>query len=495
MSLKTTVEIVVNGNPIKCTVEVPLAALSLDVEPSHVTALKIADFAATTTAEVAKAVRRQDSDLGVETPDTGAIDANIKDYDSWETNTLDDDPSQKEGHLNFSQGSSTAPSPGDDGNEAWFRNVLTEKFVEKQTALGLRTTSSTMQPLQDGTYEWSPRPSCDPDQPTSNDSPCRQNYCKNCDTGYCWDHPPRCVDSQEALGDTNCGKSSVLLHDNVAQPSPSDWGRDDRISQSGGDWANGLGFTPSSDTQVGSNVQPASDIEGATDAQIIKVYVTNGIFKERCYNIKSTCALTGLFEDVSSDFEMDLDGLIHLRMGFAIRPNGTAEECHDNGELAMSADIPLKSIGATFSGNQDAEVAQRLHAVTYSLAGGLMKALQDQVKAVETAKGPKEIKDAASEENSRKASTAAPPILNCAASGGFTLVFTFAFQTHNTMCEISFDTSIFEAMEAFATHAGEPLENLRFYYCDRKILHRCTPVDLDMAEGDVINVIRFLKAR
>lgn len=115
----------------------------------------------------------------------------------------------------------------------------------------------------------------------------------------------------------------------------------------------------------------------------------------------------------------------------------TTVQCHDNGELAMSAEIPLKGIGATFSGNQDAEVAQRLHAVTYSLAGGLMKALQDQVKAVETAKGPKEIKDAASEEDSRKASTGVPPILNCAASGGFTLVFTFAFQRHNTMCEIS----------------------------------------------------------
>ncbi|KAI7319783.1 hypothetical protein KC315_g9610 [Hortaea werneckii] len=486
MSLKTTVEIVVDGNPTKCTIEVPLAALSLDDDPSHVTALKIADFAATTTAQVAKAVRRQDSDLGVETPDTGAIDANIKDYDSWETNTLDEEPTQKEGHLNFSQGSSTAPSPGDDGNEAWFRNALTEKFIEKQTALGLRTTSSTLQPLQDGTYEWSLRPFCDPDQPTGDDSPHRQNYCKNCDTGYCWDHHPRYGGSEELLGDRSDGKSPTLPHDNIAQPSPSDWGRDDRISQSGGEWANGLGFTPSSDTQVGSNVQPDSDNEEASDAQIIKVYVTNGIFKERCYKIKSTCALTGLFEDVSSDFEMYLDGLIHLRMGFAIRPNGTAEE---------DADLLAAFIGATFSGNQDAEVAQRLHAVTYSLAGGLMKALQDQVKAVETAKGPKEIKDTASEENSRKASTGVPPILNCAASGGFTLVFTFAFQTHNTMCEISFDTSIFEAMEAFATHAGEPLENLRFYYCDREILHRCTPVDLDMAEGDVINVIRFLKAR
>ena len=199
MSLKTTVEIVVDGHPTKCTVEVPLAALSLDGDLSHVTALKIADFAATTTAEVAKAVRRQESDLGVETPDTVAIGANIKDYDSWETNTLDEKPTQKEGHLNFSQGSSTAPSPGDDGNEAWFRNVLTEKFVEKQTALGLGTTSSTLQPLQDGTYEWSLRPSCDPDQPTSDDSPRRQNYCKTCDTGYCWDHHPRYGGSEELL--------------------------------------------------------------------------------------------------------------------------------------------------------------------------------------------------------------------------------------------------------------------------------------------------------
>ncbi|KAI7218660.1 hypothetical protein KC333_g3449 [Hortaea werneckii] len=326
MSLKTTVEIVADGHSTKCTVEVPLAALSLDDEPSHVTTLKIADFAATTTAQVAKAVRRQDSDLGVETPDTGAIDANVKDFDSWETNTLDEEPTQKEGHLNFSQGSSTAPSPGDDGNEAWFRNALTEKFVEKQTALGLRTTSSTLQPLQDGTYEWSLRPFCDPDQPTSDDSPHRQNYCKNCDTGYCWDHHPRYGGSEELLGDKSDGKSSSLPHDNTAQPSPSDWGRDDRISQSGGDWANGLGFNAPSDSPAPSNAQLALDNEETTDAQIIKVYVTHGIFRERCYKIKSTCALTGLFEDVSSDFGTLLYGIMHLRKGFAIRPNGTAEE-------------------------------------------------------------------------------------------------------------------------------------------------------------------------
>ncbi|KAI6814622.1 hypothetical protein KC340_g16006 [Hortaea werneckii] len=326
MTLKTTVQIVADGHSTKCTVEVPLAALSLAGEPSHVTVLKIADFVATTTAGVAKAVRRQDSDLGVETPDTGAIDSIIKDDDSWETNTADEEPTQKEGYLNFSQGSSTAPSPGDDGNEAWFRNALTEKFVEKQTALGLRTKSSTLQPLQDGTCEWSLRPSCDPDQPTSDDSPRRQNHCKNCDTGYCWDHNPRYGGSEELLGDRSDGKSPTLPHDNIAQPSPSDWGRDDRISQSGGDWANGLGFNAPSDSPAPSNAQLASDNEEATDAQIIKVYVTNGIFKERCYKIKSTCALTGLFEDVSSEFEMNLDELLHLRMGFAIRPNGTAEE-------------------------------------------------------------------------------------------------------------------------------------------------------------------------
>ncbi|KAI6829620.1 hypothetical protein KC367_g7105 [Hortaea werneckii] len=157
----------------------------------------------------------------------------------------------------------------------------------------------------------------------------------------------------------------------------------------------------------------------------------------------------------------------------------------------MSAEIPLKSTGASFNGTQDAEVAQRLHAVTCSLAGGLLKALQDEVKAVETAKGLKKIEDAVLKEDSRQAPTNSPPILNCVASGGFTIVLTFRFQTNKTMCEIGFDTSISEAMEAFATHAGEPLEKLRFYHYDREILRRCTPMDLDMVDGDVINVIRY----
>ncbi|KAI6909664.1 hypothetical protein KC318_g3430 [Hortaea werneckii] len=327
LSNSTTIEIVADGRSTKCTVEVPLAAFSSDGDSCSVTNARMSDFVAATTAEVAKAVRRQDSDLDLENPATCAIDVNVEEYNSWGTDTGNEDTIQKEGHLNFSQGSSAAPSPGDDVNEGWFRNARTEKFVEAQTALGLGTASSTLQPLQDGINEWDFRSSRDLDQATSNNNSYdRQDCCTNCDTGYCWDHPPHCVDSQEALGNVNCGKSSVLLHDNIAQPSPSDWGRDDRISQSGGDWANGLGFTPSSDSQAGSKVRPASDVEEATDAQIIKVYVTNGIFKERCYKIKSTCALTGLFEDVSSDFGTLLYGIMHLRKGFAIRHNDTAEE-------------------------------------------------------------------------------------------------------------------------------------------------------------------------
>ncbi|KAI6813871.1 hypothetical protein KC332_g6536 [Hortaea werneckii] len=324
MSLKTTVEIVVDGHPTKCTVEVPLAALSLNGDPSHVTALDVADFAATTTAEVTKAVRRQASDFGVENPAINALDANVEECDSLGTGTGYDDAIRKEGHLNFSQGSSAAPSPEHDVNKDWFRNARTKKFVEAQTALGLGTASSTLQPLQDGTCEY--RSSSDLVQPTSNRSYNRQGDCTACDEGYCWDHPPRCVDSQELLKNTNCGRSSIPLYDNVAQPSPSDWGRDDRISQSGGDWENGLGFTPPSEIQAESNVQPASDIEEGTDAQNIKVYVTNGLFKERCYKIKSTRALTGLFEDVSADFGTLLCGIMHLREGIVIKPNGTAEE-------------------------------------------------------------------------------------------------------------------------------------------------------------------------
>ncbi|GAB1741865.1 hypothetical protein NU219Hw_g7271t1 [Hortaea werneckii] len=324
MSLKTTVEIVADGHPTKCTVEVPLAALSLDGDPSNVTASNIAAFAATTTAEVAKAVKRQVGDSSVENPATNALDANVKEYDSWETETVDEDNIWKEGYLNFSQGSSAAPSPGDDANEGWFRNALTEKYLEKQTARDIAL--STMQSLQDGTNELGLRSSRNLDRPTSSNSSNCQGYCMGCDKGDCWYHSPRLVGSQELLGDTNCGKSSIPLYDNVAQPSPSDWGRDDRISQSGGDWANGLGFTPSSDNQAGSNVRPSPDNEEASGAQSINVYVTNGIFREKRYTIKSTCALTDLLEDVSTDFGTPLYEITHLRKGTVIRPNGTAEE-------------------------------------------------------------------------------------------------------------------------------------------------------------------------
>ncbi|KAI7080704.1 hypothetical protein KC327_g29 [Hortaea werneckii] len=547
MSLKTTVEIVVDGHPTKCTVEVPLAALSLNGDPSHVTALDVADFAATTTAEVTKAVRRQASDFGVENPAINALDANVEECDSLGTGTGYDDAIRKEGHLNFSQGSSAAPSPEHDVNKDWFRNARTKKFVEAQTALGLGTASSTLQPLQDGTCEY--RSSSDLVQPTSNRSYNRQGDCTACDEGYCWDHPPRCVDSQELLKNTNCGRSSIPLYDNVAQPSPSDWGRDDRISQSGGDWENGLGFTPPSEIQAESNVQPASDIEEGTDAQNIKVYVTNGLFKERCYKIKSTRALTGLFEDVSADFGTLLCGIMHLREGIVIKPNGTAEEvslvaskvfsfltesrtlslmaitssllkcgsavvgrrssgkgCKDADLLAALKEIVRHAshlycrIHKIKTASQDVtqddrpmprqwrprdpdEVAQRLQTVTCGLTSGLIKAVQGQAEAEEIAKDPEEIENLASKEYFCTANTAItgrlPSILNCAASGEVTVTFNFRFETHVTMCRIGLTREFYEAMEAFASRVGQPLEELRISrFGDRVRFHDGSiPVD------------------
>ena len=157
----------------------------------------------------------------------------------------------------------------------------------------------------------------------------------------------------------------------------------------------------------------------------------------------------------------------------------TTVQCRDNGDIAISADIPLESIGATFKGKQDAEVAERLHAVTCSLASGLMKAIQGQKEAVKAANGPKEIKNTASKDYFRDASIdCVPVVLNCATSGGFTIVFTFAFRKCKTMCEIGFGTPIYEAMDAFALHAGEQLENLRFSYCGRELPRRSTPMDV-----------------
>ncbi|KAI7152495.1 hypothetical protein KC349_g8951 [Hortaea werneckii] len=170
----------------------------------------------------------------------------------------------------------------------------------------------------------------------------------------------------------------------------------------------------------------------------------------------------------------------------------TTVQWHDNGDIAISADISLETIDATFKGGQDTEFTDRLHAVTCSLAGGLMKAVQGQKEAVKAANGPEEIENTASKGDFRDASIDwVPVVLNCAASGGFTIVFTFAFQKHKTMCEIGFGTPMYEAMNAFALHAGEHLGNLRFSYCGRELPRHSTPMDLDMAEGDVINVIRY----
>ncbi|KAI6881819.1 hypothetical protein KC363_g6417 [Hortaea werneckii] len=335
MSLKTTVEIVADGRSAKCTVEVPLAAFSSDGDPCSVTNARMSDFVATMTGEVVKAVRRQDSDLDLENPATCAIDANVKEDDSWGTDTVNEDTVQKEGHLNFSQGSSAAPSPGDDVNKDWFRNARTEKFVEAQTALGLGNASSTLHPLQDGINEWGLRSSRDLDQPTSNKSYSREGDCTACDIGFCWGHDSRYTDSQEHLGDLNCGKSSVSLQDNVAQPSPSDWGRDDRISQSGGDWASGLGFAPSSDTHAGSHVEVTSVGAEVPDAQKIKVYVLDG--KDAPANVKQytmnlDCELSALLREVAWDFCRSPRSMKLSCRGRMVQPTDTPKKVSEPSE-------------------------------------------------------------------------------------------------------------------------------------------------------------------
>ncbi|KAI7278246.1 hypothetical protein KC345_g6095 [Hortaea werneckii] len=329
MSLKTTVKIVADGHSTKCIVEVPLAALSLDGDLSHVTAFNLADFAATTTAEVIKAVRRQDSDSGLENPATCAIDANVEGYDSWGTDTENEDTIQKEGHLNFSQGSSAAPSPGDDVNKNWFRNARTEKFVEAQTALGLGTASSTLQTLQDGISEWGLRSTGDLDRPTSNNFLDRQEYCRGCDNSDCWYHPQRLVGSQEPLGDTNCGKSFIPLYDDVAQPTPSDWGRDDRISQSGGDWENGLGFIPSTDAQAESSVEETFVGAEAPGAQKINVRVLDahdGPANVKHYTMNPDCELSALLREVAWDFYRSQRSMKLLCRGRMVQPTDTPKK-------------------------------------------------------------------------------------------------------------------------------------------------------------------------
>ncbi|KAI6840547.1 hypothetical protein KC332_g5670 [Hortaea werneckii] len=337
MSLKTTVEIVADGRSTKCTVEVPLAAFSSDGDPCSVSNARMSDFVATTTAEVAKAARRQDSDLDLENPATCAIDANacaiddnVKEYDSWGTDTVNEDTTvQKEGHLNFSQGSSAAPSPGDDVNKGCFRNARTEKFVEAQTALGLDNASSTLHPLQDGINEWRLRSSRDLDQPTSNKSYSRKGDCTACDIGYCWGHDPRYTDSQELLGDTNFRKSSVSLQDNVAEPSPSDWGRDDRISQSGGDWANGLGFIPSTHAQAGSNVEETFVGAKAPGAQGIIVRVLDGLDDSahvKHYTMNLDCELSALLREVARDICRSPRSMKLSHRGQIVQPTDTPKK-------------------------------------------------------------------------------------------------------------------------------------------------------------------------
>ncbi|KAI6864104.1 hypothetical protein KC323_g4852 [Hortaea werneckii] len=536
MSLKMTVEIVADGHSTKCVVEVPLAALSLDGDPSHVTALNIADFAATTTAEVTKAVRRQASDFSVENAATNALDANVEEDDSLGTGTGYDDVVQKEGHLNFSQGSSAAPSPGDDVNKDWFRNARTEKFVEAQTALGLGTASSTLQPLQDRINEWDLRSTRDLNQPTSSDLPDRQEDCTFCDEEYCWDHPSRYADSHVLPGDTNCGKSSFPLYNNVAQPTPSDWGRDDRISQSGGDWENGLGFIPSTDAQAGLSVEETfvgAEAPGAQKINVRVLDVQDGPANVKQYTMNLDCELSALLREVAWDFcrsprSMKLsyrgqmvqptdtpkkmwldddrrggaipglgdDALIRLHPKMSLK---TTVQCHDNGDLVMSADVSMKSIGTTFIDNQPDEVAQRLQTVTCGLAGGLIKAVQGQAEAEETATGPKEIEDLASGQYLRTAKVDVtgrlPLILNCASSGETTVVFNFRFETHVTMCRIGLTREFYEALKAFAQHAAQPLEKLRFSHMgDTRMtvgfLNGATPVDLELVDGDLIEVSR-----
>ncbi|KAI7278245.1 hypothetical protein KC345_g6094 [Hortaea werneckii] len=168
-------------------------------------------------------------------------------------------------------------------------------------------------------------------------------------------------------------------------------------------------------------------------------------------------------------------------------PLKTTVQCHDNGDLAMSADISLKSIGTTFIGNQPDEVAQRLQTVACSLAGGLIKVVQGQAEAEETAKGPNEIEGLTSTEYFRTANKAVtgrlPSILNCAASGEVTVVFNFRFETRVTMCRIGLTREFYEALKAFAQHAGQPLEKLRFSHLgDTRMTvgfpHGATPVDV-----------------
>ncbi|GAB1731220.1 hypothetical protein NU195Hw_g8190t1 [Hortaea werneckii] len=335
MSLKTTVEIVADGRSTKCTVEVPLAAFSSDGDSCSVTNARMSDFVATTTAEVAKAVSRQDSDLDLENPATCAIDANVKEYDSWGTDTGNEDTIQKEDHLNFSQGSSAAPSPEHDVNKGWFRNARTEKFVEAQTAIGLDAASSTLRPLQDGINERGFRSTGDLDRPTSNNFLDRQEYCRDCAKLDCWYHPQRLVGSQEPLGDTNCGKSSTPLYDNVARPTPSDWGRDDRISQSGGDWENGLGFIPSTDAQAGSSVEETFVGAEAPGAQRINVRVLDaqdGPANVKHYTMNLDCELSALLREVAWDFCRSPRSMKLSYRGQMVQPTDTPKKVSEPSE-------------------------------------------------------------------------------------------------------------------------------------------------------------------
>ncbi|KAI7378653.1 hypothetical protein KC336_g19347, partial [Hortaea werneckii] len=383
--------------------------------------------------------------------------------------------------------------------KGWFRDARTEKFVEAQAALGLGNASSTLHPLQDGINEWGLRSSCDSDQPTSNNSRDRQEYCKDCDKSDCWYHPQRLVGSQKPLGDTICGKSSIPPYDDVAQPSPSDWGRDDRISQSGGDWASGLGFAPSSHTHAGSHVEVTSVGAEVPDAQKFNVHVLDGQdapANVKQYTLNLDCELSALLREVAWDFCRSPRSMKLSYRGQMVQPTDTPKKCQDNGDLAMSADISLKSIGTTFNGNQPDEVAQRLQKVTCGLADGLIKAVRRQAEPGETVKRPKEIEEFASNEyfwtTNNVHTGRMPSILNCAASGEVAIVFNFRFQTRVTMCRLGLTRELYEAMEAFAEHARQPLESLEFFQGGHivRFFDGATVVDNEMADGDLIEVSR-----
>ncbi|KAI6790529.1 hypothetical protein KC361_g7881 [Hortaea werneckii] len=174
----------------------------------------------------------------------------------------------------------------------------------------------------------------------------------------------------------------------------------------------------------------------------------------------------------------------------------TTVQRHDSGDITMSADISLKSIGTTLNGDQPDQVAQRLQTVTCGLAGGLIKAVRGRTEPGETVKRPKEIEDFASNEYFRTAKIAIadrlPLILNCASSGEVAVVFNFRFETRVTMCRIGITREFYDAVETFAQHAEQPHEQLRISHFGGVVayLDGSTPIDLGLVDGDLIEVSR-----